>query len=265
MQLDDTFYVVDLGVVAALAAGWAALLPRVHPFYAVKCNGDTALLATLAACGCSFDCASEAEIAAVTALGVAPDRIIFANACKRPSDIRCAPACSQPPLLPPLAALLTRRVLIFSSSDLLKVRHLPSSFHGCLCSIQFHTPNREPQSSSQPFCHDILGVWSADVPGRAAKQAGVVRTTADSVSELRKLAAGFPASEVLLRIRQDDPSARCQLGNKYGAEVDDIPGELKFTGRQSHIACNTQNPTHACIANLWNAWSLTHIKQRIAS
>lgn len=89
LQLEDTFYVMDLGMVAALAAGWAALMPRVRPFYAVKCNGDTALLSTLAACGASFDCASEAEIAAVAALGVSPERIVFANACKRPSDIRC--------------------------------------------------------------------------------------------------------------------------------------------------------------------------------
>ncbi len=34
--LDDTFYVLDLGVVAALAAAWTRLMPRVRPFYAVK-------------------------------------------------------------------------------------------------------------------------------------------------------------------------------------------------------------------------------------
>lgn len=62
------------------------------------------------------------------------------------------------------------------------------------------------------------------MPCRAAKKAGVALTTADSLSELRKIAQGFPTAEVLLRIRQDDPSARCQLGNKYGAEAADIPG-----------------------------------------
>lgn len=36
-HLDDTFYVMDLGVVAALAAAWTRLMPRVRPFYAVKC------------------------------------------------------------------------------------------------------------------------------------------------------------------------------------------------------------------------------------
>lgn len=51
-------------------------------------------------------------------------------------------------------------------------------------------------------------------------------TTIDSTSELRKLAASYPEAQVLLRIRQDDPSARCQLGNKYGAEAEDVPGDL---------------------------------------
>lgn len=60
---------------------------------------------------------------------------------------------------------------------------------------------------------------------RAAKASGVHMTTADSESELYKIAAVHPAAQVLLRIRQDDPSARCQLGNKYGAEAHDIEGE----------------------------------------
>ena len=38
---------------------WKTALPGVHPFYAVKCNNDPALLQTLAALGCGFDCASK--------------------------------------------------------------------------------------------------------------------------------------------------------------------------------------------------------------
>ena len=37
--LDDTFYVMDLGIVARLHAAWMVSMPRVEPFYAVKCNG----------------------------------------------------------------------------------------------------------------------------------------------------------------------------------------------------------------------------------
>ena len=36
--LDDTFYMLDLGVVAALHAAWERMMPRVRPFYAVKCD-----------------------------------------------------------------------------------------------------------------------------------------------------------------------------------------------------------------------------------
>ena len=52
---------VDLGAVVRLYRHWAAAMPRVAPFYAVKCNGDPALLATLAALGAGFDCASDCE------------------------------------------------------------------------------------------------------------------------------------------------------------------------------------------------------------
>lgn len=49
-----------------LYRAWGKLLPRVHPCYAVKCNPDEGLLAVLAAMGAGFDCASEAEIQAVS-------------------------------------------------------------------------------------------------------------------------------------------------------------------------------------------------------
>jgi ornithine decarboxylase len=62
-----------------------------------------------------------------------------------------------------------------------------------------------------------------------AKDRKIVRTTFDSVSELKKIARVFETSgnhcdlrpELLLRIRADDPSARCNLGVKYGAEEPD--------------------------------------------
>ncbi len=53
--------VVDLGAALRLFQAWAAALPRVAPFYAVKCNNDPGLLALLAALGAGFDCASDCE------------------------------------------------------------------------------------------------------------------------------------------------------------------------------------------------------------
>ncbi|KAB1203603.1 Ornithine decarboxylase [Morella rubra] len=89
-QSREPFYVLDLGAAASLMDKWTRALPMVRPFYAVKCNPDPALLGTLAALGSSFDCASRAEIESVLALGVSPDRIIFANPCKAESHIRYA-------------------------------------------------------------------------------------------------------------------------------------------------------------------------------
>ncbi|KAH7567074.1 hypothetical protein JRO89_XS07G0013300 [Xanthoceras sorbifolium] len=86
----EPFYVLDLGVVASLYDKWIQSLPMVHPFYAVKCNPEPALLGALAALGSNFDCASRAEIEAVLALGVSPDRIIYANPCKAVSHIKYA-------------------------------------------------------------------------------------------------------------------------------------------------------------------------------
>lgn len=54
--------VVDLGVVVRLYRAWVWAMPRVTPFYAVKCNNDEAILSVLAALGAGFDCASDAEV-----------------------------------------------------------------------------------------------------------------------------------------------------------------------------------------------------------
>ncbi|KAJ4702197.1 Ornithine decarboxylase [Melia azedarach] len=89
-EIDEPFYVLDLGVIASLYKKWKNSFPTIHPYYAVKCNSNTALLGALAALGSNFDCASRAEIEAVLALGVSPDRIIYANPCKQVSHIKYA-------------------------------------------------------------------------------------------------------------------------------------------------------------------------------
>ncbi len=56
---------------------------------------------------------------------------------------------------------------------------------------------------------------------------GVDLTTFDTVSELHKIAALNPGFRCVLRIRADDPSARVQLGLKYGADPGDAPKLLQ--------------------------------------
>ncbi|XP_068194372.1 ornithine decarboxylase [Antennarius striatus] len=88
----DAFYICDLGDVVKKHVRWMKALPRVTPFYAVKCNDSRAVVETLASLGTGFDCASKVEIQLIQSLGVAPDRIIYANPCKQVSQIKYASA-----------------------------------------------------------------------------------------------------------------------------------------------------------------------------
>lgn len=87
---DEPFFVVDLSRVLAQHQIWLQNLPRVTPYYAVKCNNHKVLLRLLASLGCNFDCASKGEIESILDLGVSPDRIIYANPCKTASYIKHA-------------------------------------------------------------------------------------------------------------------------------------------------------------------------------
>lgn len=169
--LADTFYLYDLGEVSRLYQAWATTMPRVMPFYAVKCNPEPSMVAMLAALGAGFDCASIQELQLAAAHGVPQDRIIFANPCKRPADFRYAAEHS------------------------------------------------------------------------------VAVTTFDCVSELHKIAAGYPSFQCVLRIRCDDASAKINLGLKYGADMCDVPLllgmardlGLQVVGVSFHVGSGCQN------------------------
>ncbi|PIA56739.1 hypothetical protein AQUCO_00700828v1 [Aquilegia coerulea] len=89
-DIKDPFYVLDLGSVKCIMDQWNSKLPKVRPFYAVKRNPDPIFLTSLAMLGSDFDCASQAEVKAVLALGVSADRIIFANTCKSEAHLKYA-------------------------------------------------------------------------------------------------------------------------------------------------------------------------------
>ncbi|CAG8584252.1 7136_t:CDS:2 [Diversispora eburnea] len=87
---ENAFFVADLGVIYRQHIRWKANLPRIEPYYAVKCNPDPILLKLLAVLGTGFDCASKSEIQTILDLGVDESRIIYANPCKQASFIRYA-------------------------------------------------------------------------------------------------------------------------------------------------------------------------------
>lgn len=87
---ENAFFVGDLGDVFRQHLRWKSLLPRIEPFFAVKCNPDPMIVKLLASLGTGFDCASKQEIQQVLDIGVDASRIVYANPCKQASFIRYA-------------------------------------------------------------------------------------------------------------------------------------------------------------------------------
>ncbi|KAK6843881.1 pyridoxal-dependent decarboxylase, partial [Apiospora arundinis] len=86
----EPFCVMDLGDVYDEYQRWCRVLPDVKAFYAVKCNSDAQVVKLLAGLKSGFDCASQTEMELVLSEGVPPERIIFANPCKKISDLEYA-------------------------------------------------------------------------------------------------------------------------------------------------------------------------------
>ncbi|KAJ2612905.1 Ornithine decarboxylase [Coemansia sp. RSA 1365] len=90
---EDAFFVADLGEVYRQYIQWTAHLPRVQPFFAVKCNPDPLVIKLLARLGAGFDCASKSEIMQVLhEEGIGAHNIIYAHPCKPASHLRFAQA-----------------------------------------------------------------------------------------------------------------------------------------------------------------------------
>lgn len=60
-EKEEAFYFVDLGIIVQKYYEWISALPRVKPYYAIKCNNNPAIVRTLAGLGANFDCASKAN------------------------------------------------------------------------------------------------------------------------------------------------------------------------------------------------------------
>lgn len=67
-------------------------LPNVKIYYAVKSNPDEQIIKTLAALGSCFDVASDGEIIALDKMGIAADKMVYANPVKTSGGFK---ACQQ--------------------------------------------------------------------------------------------------------------------------------------------------------------------------
>jgi ornithine decarboxylase len=90
-NLNNGFFIVDLSVIINQYKKWVEQLPKIKPYYAVKCNPDELVIKTLAILGAGFDCASKNEITLVLDnVNNDASRIIFANPAKADSHLRYA-------------------------------------------------------------------------------------------------------------------------------------------------------------------------------
>ena len=90
-QQESPFYVMDTTALINKFHQWKTNLPRVEPFYAVKCNPHMAILKILHKLGVKFDCASKGEIERVLSIPNAkPEEIIYANPCKQKTMLKHA-------------------------------------------------------------------------------------------------------------------------------------------------------------------------------
>ncbi|XP_063168681.1 antizyme inhibitor 2 isoform X2 [Candoia aspera] len=84
------FFVANLEDVVKKHVHLLKALPRVKPFYPLKCNSSKGVVQMLAGLGAGFSCTNKTEMALVRSIGVPPERIICTSPCKQISLIRYA-------------------------------------------------------------------------------------------------------------------------------------------------------------------------------
>lgn len=110
--------------------------------------------------------------------------------------------------------------------------------------MQIHASSRPISSKfqcTQEMCTKILF--------RFATKAGVNLMTFDNEEELHKIKYINPSAKLVLRILADDPTAICNLGLKFGAEVDFAPYllslakklDLAVVGVSFHVGSGAQS------------------------
>ncbi|NXD84286.1 AZIN2 inhibitor, partial [Halcyon senegalensis] len=86
----QAFFMADLGDVVKKHLRFLKALPRVKPYFPVKCNGSEGVIRLLAELGAGFACTNKAEISRVQSIGVPGDKIFYSSPCKQVAHIRYA-------------------------------------------------------------------------------------------------------------------------------------------------------------------------------
>ncbi|KFO76859.1 Ornithine decarboxylase 2 [Cuculus canorus] len=86
----QALFMADLGDIVKKHLRFLKALPRVKPYFPVKCNGSEGVLRLLAELGAGFACANKAEITRVQSIGVPADKIFYSSPCKQVAHLKYA-------------------------------------------------------------------------------------------------------------------------------------------------------------------------------
>jgi len=89
-QYGSPLLVLSLEQVERNYAFLAENLPGVKLYYAIKANPNEKIVRKLAELGSYFDVASDGEMRFLTAMGIAPERMVYANPVKTPNGLKVA-------------------------------------------------------------------------------------------------------------------------------------------------------------------------------
>uniref|UniRef100_A0A8D0L063 Antizyme inhibitor 2 n=1 Tax=Strix occidentalis caurina TaxID=311401 RepID=A0A8D0L063_STROC len=87
---EQAFFLADLGDIVKKHLHFLKALPRVKPYFPVKCNGSEGVIRLLAELGAGFACTNKAEITRVQSIGVPADKIFYSSPCKQVAHIKYA-------------------------------------------------------------------------------------------------------------------------------------------------------------------------------
>ncbi|XP_077362869.1 antizyme inhibitor 1b [Festucalex cinctus] len=86
----SAFVVGDLGALMRQHVRWKSAVPRLQPYFPLRCNRSAEVLEVLASLGLGFVCANKAEVNLALESGVPPDNIILSSVCKQLALVKAA-------------------------------------------------------------------------------------------------------------------------------------------------------------------------------
>jgi len=246
---NEAFYIVDLGAVVRKHEEWVQHLPRVKPFYAIKCNPDTAIIRLLDSLGTNFDCASKAEIQQILGCGVKPERIIYANPCKMVSHLEFAKGSNVKKMTFDNTHELTKIAQTFPGAELLLRIITDDSKSVCRFSTKFGAPldtTRKLLTLAKELNLNVVGVsfhvgsgcMSPDSFVAAIRSAHRVFREAEDVGynlSILDLGGGWPGNNTeKIDFRVIANTIRPVLDDLFPAEVEIIAEPGRYFVAASH-------------------------------